>query len=80
VKARRNTAKKAASTSSTKSVDYGLQGEWEAVKDLCLDTNGEIGGYTYSFCFFGELKQGATLIGKFNNWGAIDVEKARVRN
>jgi hypothetical protein len=83
VKSRRNAAKRAAASSSSGSnkgveVDYGLQGEWEAVKDMCIESNGLLGGYSYKLCFFGELKQGSTLIGKYASWGLLDLTALRV--
>ena len=63
-KAKKKLAKKA---TNVVLVDYGLRKEWEAVKGMCLEK--EFGGYQYKFCFFKEIKQGVTLLGKFSGWG-----------
>ena len=46
------TISKATTTATTKVdfIDYGLRGEWEAVKGKC--THKRINEYKYSFCFF----------------------------
>lgn len=47
--------------------DLGPGGNWEVVKDTCLEN--KFGEYTYKFCYFGDIKQDKTLLGKFNRWG-----------
>lgn len=48
-------------------IDYGLRKEWEAVKTTCLEKR--LGLYDYKFCFFKEITQGDTLLGRFSSWG-----------
>lgn len=48
-------------------IDYGSFKEWEAVKGLCLEQT--ISSYVYKFCFFKDVRQGVTLLGRFKNWG-----------
>ena len=48
-------------------VDFGPSDSWESLKNICLQ--GKFGEYDYNFCFFGEFKQGDTLLGKFKKWG-----------
>ena len=50
--------------------DYGPEGEWEAVRNDCVQS--EVGEYLYKLCFFGDVKQNKTVIGKFATWGAGD--------
>jgi len=51
-------------------VDYGLDGSWEALKDVCIEK--DIREYKYRFCFFKEIKQNHVLIGKYIDWAPIE--------
>ena len=67
---RRANKKKRPNKKNSKSeerVDYGFRKEWEAVRGVCLEK--EMASYQYKFCFFKEVKQGTTLLGKFYGWG-----------
>lgn len=67
---RRANKKKRPNKKNSKSeerVDYGFRKEWEAVRGVCLEK--EVASYQYKFCFFKEVKQGTTLLGKFSGWG-----------
>lgn len=49
-------------------LDFGPEGSWESVVNICLER--EEGAHTYSFCFFGEIKQdGVVSLGRFAHWG-----------
>ncbi len=48
-------------------VDYGPNGDWEALKDVCIEK--EMHDYKYKFCFFNEIKQNNLVLGKFETWG-----------
>lgn len=48
-------------------IDYGPLKEWEAVKGLCLEAS--VSAYDYKFCFFKDVRQGTTLLGRFKQWG-----------
>lgn len=51
----------------TQLVDYGPNGDWEALKDVCIEK--ELQEYKYKFCFFNEMKQNNIQLGKFETWG-----------
>lgn len=49
-------------------MDYGVDGAFEVLKDVCLEKT--VDDYDYNFCFFDEVKQGKhTSMGMFSNWG-----------
>jgi hypothetical protein len=48
-------------------IDFGSDNSWELVNGDCVEEN--IGKYKYRFCFFGNVKQGSTLLGNFLGWG-----------
>ena len=69
-KRRKNLAQKNKNRNKKKSPevrDLGPGGIWEVVKDSCLEST--FGDYKYKFCYFGDIKQDKTLLGKFNRWG-----------
>lgn len=59
-------------------IDYGLRKEWEALRHVC--TERDEGAYHYKFCFFKDIKQGTTTLGKFSGWGTradVEIHEAR---
>jgi hypothetical protein len=65
--------------SSKKDYDYGVNLDWESVKDLCI--NKKINEYNYKFCFFKEIKQDHILIGTYDGWGKLlESEEEKLRN
>jgi hypothetical protein len=47
---------------------FGPNGEWEAVDQSCISKTDSPDGYMYDLCLFGKLKQGSTLIGRYDGW------------
>ena len=48
--------------------DFGPDNAWESHLSQCI--HNLFGGYNYTFCFFGDIKQGNhILLGRFSNWG-----------
>lgn len=65
--ARKTQNNKKSSSAHQLLIDYGPLKEWEAVKGLCLESS--ISAYDYKFCFFKDVRQGTTLLGRFKQWG-----------
>lgn len=56
-------------------LDFGPGGTWESVVNSCLER--EEGGHSYSFCYFGEIKQdGVVSLGRFTHWGSTPAKAA----
>jgi hypothetical protein len=54
-------------TVTEKQIDFGFDGEWETLKDVCAEKR--VDKYNYKICFFDSVKQDSTLIGRFSHWG-----------
>lgn len=67
---KRGVSKDGKDSKKYKFIDYGVNGEWEIMKDVCIENH--IGEYKYKFCFFNDIKQNGTIIGKFDRWGSGD--------
>ena len=55
------------SAESSKGVDFGPDGSWQALNDTCL-TRHE-GQYVYKVCVFREIFQDQVKLGMFSHWG-----------
>lgn len=64
---KRSTGTKSKALVEAENIVYGMDGEWELLKDVCMEK--AIDSYVYKLCVFKEVKQDRTLLGAYSGWG-----------